>query len=140
MRQAEAGTYAARPRYASHDEVGASLDLIDRLVNEAAQECRRSGAGAAFGDRRAHPRPRSETPLNALAIHLEVLRTKAAGDDGGGDQSQRSIAALDSSIRQVDRLVRDFTDYSAPVTMERKRSMSPKFSDELGSRRFSVHG
>ena len=32
MRQAEAGTYAARPRYASHDEVGASLDLIDRLV------------------------------------------------------------------------------------------------------------
>jgi signal transduction histidine kinase len=27
---------------------------------------------------------------------------------------------LDSSIRQVDRLVRDFTDYSAPVTMERK--------------------
>jgi signal transduction histidine kinase len=27
---------------------------------------------------------------------------------------------LDSSIRQVDRLVREFTDYSAPVTMERK--------------------
>src|SRR5574341_439137 len=32
LRQAEAGTYAARPSYASHDEVGASLDLIDRLV------------------------------------------------------------------------------------------------------------
>ena len=32
LRQAEAGTYAARPQYASHDEVGASLDLIDRLV------------------------------------------------------------------------------------------------------------
>jgi signal transduction histidine kinase len=61
-----------------------------------------------------------KTPLNALAIHLEVLRAKIAGDDSDGDQPQRSIAALDSSIRQVDRLVRDFTDYSAPVTMERK--------------------
>ena len=28
--------------------------------------------------------------------------------------------ALDSSLRQVDRLVRDFTDYSAPVTMEKQ--------------------
>ena len=32
LRQAEAGTYAARPQYGSQDEVGASLDLIDRLV------------------------------------------------------------------------------------------------------------
>jgi len=32
LRQAEAGTYAHRPEYASHDEVGASLDLIDSLV------------------------------------------------------------------------------------------------------------
>ena len=35
------------------------------------------------------------------------------------NRSDRSLR-LDSSIRQVDRLVRDFTDYSAPVTMERK--------------------
>jgi len=32
LRQAEAGTYAARPKYAREDEVGTSLDLIDRLV------------------------------------------------------------------------------------------------------------
>jgi len=49
-----------------------------------------------------------------------VLRSKVAGEEGDGAQSHRSIAALDSSIRQVDRLVRDFTDYSAPVTMDRK--------------------
>jgi signal transduction histidine kinase len=120
LRQAEAGTYAARPRYASHDEVGASLDLIDRLVMK-----QRKNVGVPAPVQRLAIAARTlahevKTPLNALAIHLEVLRTKAAGDDGGGDQSQRSIAALDSSIRQVDRLVRDFTDYSAPVTMERK--------------------
>jgi signal transduction histidine kinase len=61
-----------------------------------------------------------KTPLNALAIHLEVLRGKASSDDSASKQSERSIAALESSIRQVDRLVRDFTDYSAPVTMDKK--------------------
>jgi signal transduction histidine kinase len=96
------------------------LDLIDRLVMK-----QRKNVGVPAPVQRLAIAARTlahevKTPLNALAIHLEVLRTKAAGDDGGGDQSQRSIAALDSSIRQVDRLVRDFTDYSAPVTMERK--------------------
>lgn len=120
LRQAEAGTYAARPSYASHDEVGASLDLIDRLVMK-----QRKNVGAPAPAQRLAIAARTlahevKTPLNALAIHLEVLRGKIAGDASDGDSSQRSIAALDSGIRQVDRLVRDFTDYSAPVTMERK--------------------
>ncbi|HEX7227975.1 MAG TPA: HAMP domain-containing sensor histidine kinase, partial [Candidatus Binatia bacterium] len=62
-------------------------------------------------------------PLNALAIHLELLRSPAQStdnSDGAIDQQHRSIAALDSSLRQVNRLIRDFTDYSAPVTMEHK--------------------
>jgi len=121
LRQAEAGTYAARPEYASRDEVGASLDLIDRLVMK-----QRKNVGAPAPVQRLAIAARTlahevKTPLNALAIHLEVLRNKVGADDGSDDkQSQRSIAALDSSIRQVDRLVRDFTDYSAPVTMDRK--------------------
>jgi signal transduction histidine kinase len=61
-----------------------------------------------------------KTPLNALAIHLELLRNKVGPNNDGDSQSERSLSALDSSIRQVDKLVRDFTDYSAPVTMERK--------------------
>src|SRR5262245_4170415 len=62
------------------------------------------------------------TPLNALAIHLELLRN--AAQTGSPDaQHQKSISALDASVRQVDRLVREFTDYSAPVTMERKATV-----------------
>ena len=49
-----------------------------------------------------------------------ALRSKVAAVGEQDDQSQRSLSALDSSVRQVDRLVRDFTDYSAPVTMEKK--------------------
>jgi signal transduction histidine kinase len=119
LRQAEAGTYAARPRYASRDEVGASLDLIDRLVMK-----QRKQVGIPAPTQRLAIAARTlahevKTPLNALAIHLEVLRKNIPAEDDG-EQSARSFAALDSSIRQVDRLVRDFSDYSAPVTMERK--------------------
>ena len=120
LRQAEAGTYAARPQYGSQDEVGVSLDLIDRLVMK-----QRKNVGVPAPVQRLAIAARTlahevKTPLNALAIHLEVLRNKVSADDDNDAQSQRSITALDSSIRQVDRLVRDFTDYSAPVTMERK--------------------
>jgi signal transduction histidine kinase len=120
LRQAEAGTYATRPRYASHDEVSASLDLIDRLVMK-----QRKSVSAPAPVQRLAIAARTlahevKTPLNALAIHLEVLRNKITAANGDDHQSQRSISVLDSSIRQVDRLVHDFTDYSAPVTMERK--------------------
>jgi len=120
LRQAEAGTYAARPEYASHDEVGASLDLIDRLVMK-----QRKNVGAPGPVQRLAIAARTlahevKTPLNALAIHLEVLRNKVGAADDADQQSQRSLSALDAGVRQVDRLVRDFTDYSAPVTMEKK--------------------
>lgn len=120
LRQAEAGTYAVRPHYASRDEIGASLDLIDRLVMK-----QRKTVGMPAPAQRLAIAARTlahevKTPLNALAIHLEVLRGKAAAEGNDDAQSQRSLSALDASVRQVDRLVRDFTDYSAPVTMDKK--------------------
>ena len=120
LRQAETGTYAARPRYTGHDEVGASLDLIDRLVMK-----QRQNVGVPAPVQRLAIAARTlahevKTPLNALAIHLEVLRNKVSAEGDADAQSERSLSALDSSVRQVDRLVRDFTDYSAPVTMQRK--------------------
>jgi signal transduction histidine kinase len=120
LRQAEAGTYQTRPRYRSQDEVGASLDLIDRLVMK-----QRKTVGAPAPMQRLAYAARTlahevRTPLNALAIHLELLRNSAQTDDGPEGQQQKSISALDASVRQVDRLVREFSEYSAPVTMERK--------------------
>jgi signal transduction histidine kinase len=121
LRQAEAGTYATRPDYARRDEVGASLDLIDRLVM---RQKKATAAPAplqrlAFAARTLAHEVR--TPLNSLAIHLELLRNRApAAPETGNGQAERSFAAVESSVRQVGQLIRDFTDYSAPVTMERK--------------------
>src|SRR3989304_7484462 len=92
LRQAEAGTYQARPDYARHDEVGTSLDLIDRLVMK-----QRKHTGVPAPVQRLAIAARTlahevKTPLNALAIHLEVLRGKLGADDESDDkQSQRSI-------------------------------------------------
>jgi hypothetical protein len=123
LRQAEAGTYQARPEYMSRDEVGQSLDLIDRLVMK-----QRKSAGLPAPVQRLAIAARTlahevRTPLNALSVHLELLRNFVAARDSGGvsdSQQQRSLAAIGAGVRQVERLVRDFTDYSAPVTMERK--------------------
>jgi signal transduction histidine kinase len=121
LRQAEAGTYATRPDYERRDEVGASLDLIDRLVMK---QRKATAAPAplqrlAFAARTLAHEVR--TPLNALAIHLELLRNGAhATPEAGNGQAERSFAAVESSVRQVGQLIRDFTDYSAPVTLERK--------------------
>jgi signal transduction histidine kinase len=121
LRQAEAGTYGSRPVYSSHDEVGASLDLIDRLVMKQRKATRAPAPLQRLALAARTLAHEVRTPLNALAIHLEVLRTGTRGDGGvNNGQTERSIAALDSSVRQVNQLIRDFSDYSAPVTMERK--------------------
>ena len=124
LRQAEAGTYAARPAYAKHDDIGVSLDLIDRLMMK-----QRNIVAAPVPVQRLAIAARTlahevKTPLNALAIHLELLRNSVQATEASADaanQQQRSIAALDSSLGQVSRLIHDFADYSAPVGMERKR-------------------
>jgi signal transduction histidine kinase len=121
LRQAEAGTYQTRPHYASRDDVSASLDLIDRLVMKQRKSTAAPGPVQRLALAARTLAHEVRTPLNALAIHLEVLRNSFAAGDGADNQPKRSIAALDSSIRQVERLVRDFTDYSAPVAMERKQ-------------------
>jgi signal transduction histidine kinase len=120
LRLAEAGTYQARPEYRSRDEVGKSLDLIDRLVMK-----QKKSVGVPAPMQRLAVAARTlahevKTPLNALTIHLELLRGAAQIGNGSDSQQQKSITALDASIRQVDRLVREFSDYSSPITMERR--------------------
>ena len=123
LRRAEAGTYQARPQYASHDEVSASLDLIDRLVMKQRKSTAAPGPVQRLAVAARTLAHEVRTPLNALAIHLELLRNTSkveSGSESAQSQQQHSLTALETSVRQVDQLVRDFTDYSAPVTMQRQ--------------------
>jgi len=124
LHSAEAGTYQSRPRYADRDEVGVSLDLIDRLVmkQRGARESATPLQRVALAARTLAHEVRG--PLNALAVHLELLRqTPSAADSrvtSSHVQRERSLATAETSVRQVEQLVHDFTDYTAPVTMERQ--------------------
>jgi signal transduction histidine kinase len=121
LREAEAGTYQARPLYGSQDEIGTSLDLIDRLVMK-----QRGHIGLTAPLQRVSVAARTlvhevKTPLNAMAVHLELLRHTADNPNGAAQETQqRSLEVLEASARQVDQLLRDFADYSTPVTLERQ--------------------
>lgn len=121
LREAEAGTYQARPHYGSRDEIGTSLDLIDRLVMK-----QRGSNGLTMPVQRVSVAARTlvhevKTPLNAMTVHLELLRNTQQNADAppSPEFQQRSLEALETSARQVDRMLRDFADYSTPVTLER---------------------
>ena len=120
LRQAEAGTYQARPRYPKQDEVGASLDLIDRLVMR--QRGPREGLAplqrmAVAARTLAHE---VRTPLNAMAVHLELLRQSPREEKPSDGREKRVLETLEAGVRQVERLIHDFTDYTGPVPLERK--------------------
>jgi signal transduction histidine kinase len=117
LREAAAGTYHARPSYMSQDEIGTSLDLIDRLVMK-----QRGTNGLTAPVQRVSMAARTlvhevRTPLNAMTVHLELLRHSG---EALGPEQQQELDTIETSARQVNMLLRDFADYSTPVSLERK--------------------
>src|SRR5215471_691851 len=53
-----------------------------------------------------------KNPLNAMVIHLEILRSKL--DSGAGDPAPQ-IEILDSEIKRLDRVVQTFLNFTRPV-------------------------
>src|ERR1051326_4603955 len=104
LREAAAGTYLARPSYGSQDEIGTSLDLIDRLVMK-----QRGSNGLTAPVQRVSMAARTlvhevRTPLNAMTVHLELLRRlqhagaarprKARSRAGAGSESRSDHGAM----------------------------------------------
>ncbi|HXG91059.1 MAG TPA: ATP-binding protein [Blastocatellia bacterium] len=53
-----------------------------------------------------------KNPLNAMVIHLEILRSKL--ESGKGDPSHQ-LEILDSEIKRLDRVVQTFLNFTRPV-------------------------
>ncbi|MGH9488519.1 MAG: two-component system sensor histidine kinase NtrB [Terriglobales bacterium] len=56
-----------------------------------------------------------KNPLNAMAIHLDLLRTKSAA---GGDGLGPHIEVIGHEIERLDRVVRAFLDFSRPLELQ----------------------
>jgi PAS domain S-box-containing protein len=55
-----------------------------------------------------------KNPLNAMVIHLEILRSKV--ESGSGDPAPQ-MEILDSEIKRLDRVVQTFLNFTRPVDL-----------------------
>jgi PAS domain S-box-containing protein len=83
-----------RRQLESRLEVASRLTAISRLTGGVAHEIK--------------------NPLNAIALHLEVLKSKLGGDAEG----QTEIAVISREIFRLDRVVKTFLDFNRPVDLQ----------------------
>jgi len=60
-----------------------------------------------------------KNPLNSIALRLEVLRARVAGETT--DDVDEQFAVLSSEVTRLDRVVRTFLDFSRPVDLNPER-------------------
>jgi signal transduction histidine kinase len=79
-------------RMASQLDVATRLAAISRLTNGVAHEIK--------------------NPLNAIALHLDLLREKTGGSD---EDLAKEVDILSNEVRRLNRVVKTFLDFSRPV-------------------------
>jgi signal transduction histidine kinase len=97
---------------------GALVTLVD-VTEEVQREVRRlrqakTQAIANFGDSVAHE---IRNPLNSIHMNVQLLREGLAGSDPDPERLDRTAATVQSEIMRLDRVVRDFVQYSRPPAL-----------------------
>ncbi|MGC2636209.1 MAG: ATP-binding protein [Acidobacteriaceae bacterium] len=107
-----------------HDEhsrdrhsLGSLLTLHDlESVREIESELEVSRRMAAIGRLTAGVGHEVKNPINAIVVHLELLRNKVQA----GDDALRHLDVIQSEIRRLDRVVQTLVDFSRPVELQLK--------------------
>jgi signal transduction histidine kinase len=70
-----------------------------------------------------------KNPINAIVVHLELLKNKL-GDNSTG--AQRHLEIIDAEIHRLDRVVQTLVDFSRPVELQlREQDLRPVIADVL---------
>jgi PAS domain S-box-containing protein len=105
---------ASNPR----ESLGALLTLHDtESVREIENELELSRRLAAIGRLTSGVGHEVKNPINAIVVHLELLRTKLdlAGSD---ERAVRHLDIIESEIQRLDRVVQTLVDFSRPVELQ----------------------
>jgi signal transduction histidine kinase len=95
--------------------LGALLTLHDlESVREIESELEVSRRMASIGRLTAGVGHEVKNPINAIVVHLELLRNKIHG----GDDALRHLDIIQSEIRRLDRVVQTLVDFSRPVELQ----------------------
>ncbi len=98
--------------------LGALLTLHDlESMREIENELELSRRMAAIGRLTAGVGHEVKNPINAIVVHLELLRTKLDTTDG---RALRHLDVIQSEIQRLDRVVQTLVDFSRPVELQLK--------------------
>jgi signal transduction histidine kinase len=88
----------------SAEQLGQELEVARRL--------------AAIGRLTAGVGHEVKNPINAMVVHLELLRGKlAAGDAESSDGAQRHVDILAGEMQRLDRVVQTLADFTRPMEL-----------------------
>lgn len=97
--------------------LGALLTLHDlESVREIENELEVSRRMAAIGRLTSGVGHEVKNPINAIVVHLELLRSKITADSS----AVRHLEIIQSEIRRLDRVVQTLVDFSRPVELQLK--------------------
>ncbi len=96
--------------------LGALLTLHDvESVREIESELELSRRMAAIGRLTSGVGHEVKNPINAIVVHLELLRNKLTGSD---PRAMRHLEIIESEIQRLDRVVQTLVDFSRPVELQ----------------------
>ncbi len=114
----------------THQGLGALVTLHD--MESAAQiesELELSRRMAAIGRLTSGVGHEVKNPINAIVVHLELLKSKLGQSDG---PAIRHLDVIDAEIRRLDRVVQTLVDFARPVEVQlREQDLRPVIGDVL---------
>jgi signal transduction histidine kinase len=99
--------------------MGTLLTLRDTgSALELEQELEVSRRLAAIGSLTANVGHEVKNPINAMVVHLELLRGKLAGAEVDRSGAQRHVEILADEMHRLDRVVETLADFSRPMNLD----------------------
>ena len=100
----------------THQGLGALVTLRDlESVEEIESELELSRRMAAIGRLTSGVAHEVKNPINAIVVHLELLKNKL---DDPSAPAVRHLEVIDAEIRRLDRVVQTLVDFSRPVELQ----------------------
>ena len=109
---------------------GALVTLHDlESVEEIESELELSRRMAAIGRLTAGVGHEVKNPINAIVVHLELLKNKLRGDEA---PATRHLDIIEAEIHRLDRVVQTLVDFSRPVELQlREQDLRTVIGDVL---------
>src|SRR5580698_853071 len=114
----------------THQGLGALVMLHDlESAAEIESELELSRRMAAIGRLTSGVGHEVKNPINAIVVHLELLKSKLGEADG---QATRHLDVINVEIRRLDRVVQTLVDFSRPVELQlREQDLRQVIGDVL---------